>query len=292
LLPYIALGTATVVLGFSPIFVRLAAAPGPVTSFFRLGFAGLFLTPVVLFQRRKTGLPSRSVILVPLLGGLFTALDHATWSTAVNMTTATNAILLNYVAPIWVALFGFLFLRERHRWTFWIGLAITMLGALGVLGADFVQHPTLGRGDLLALISSLFYAGYFLATQTGRQSLDTLTYVWIACLVGSFTSLLISLGLGFPLSGYSGQTYLTFVTMALVSQIGGYMSTGYALGHIPASVVSPTMIGQPVLTALLAFFILGERLFPAQIAAGLAVLLGIYLVHMGQEHPEQVMIPE
>jgi len=66
---------------------------------------------------------------------------------------------------------------------------------------------------------------------------------------------------------------------ATQAQIGGYLAIGYALGHLPASVVSPTMIGQPVLTAFLAIFLLGEHLSSAQIIGGLIVLLGIFWVH-------------
>jgi drug/metabolite transporter (DMT)-like permease len=63
----------------------------------------------------------------------------------------------------------------------------------------------------------------------------------------------------------------------------GYLALGYALGHLPASVVSPTMLGQPVLTALLAIPILGESLHPVQWIGGLVVLGGIYLVNRSRD---------
>jgi drug/metabolite transporter (DMT)-like permease len=59
----------------------------------------------------------------------------------------------------------------------------------------------------------------------------------------------------------------------------GYVSVGYALGHLPASLVAPTMVGQPVMTALLAIPLLGETLTPVQWIGGAAVLVGIVLVH-------------
>jgi drug/metabolite transporter (DMT)-like permease len=86
-----------------------------------------------------------------------------------------------------------------------------------------------------------------------------------------------------PLTGYSPQTYLAFLGAALVSQVGGYLSVGYALGHLPASVVSPTMIGQPLVTTILAIPLLGETLSPAQLLGGASVLLGIYLVHRSRQ---------
>jgi drug/metabolite transporter (DMT)-like permease len=87
-----------------------------------------------------------------------------------------------------------------------------------------------------------------------------------------------------PVTGYSPQTYLAFLAAALVSQTGGYLAVGYALGHLRASLVAPTMIGQPVVTALLAIPLLGETLSASQWLGGLAVLAGIYLVHRSREN--------
>jgi drug/metabolite transporter (DMT)-like permease len=152
-----------------------------------------------------------------------------------------------------------------------------------VLGSDFIRHPSIGMGDMLALAAGVFYAGYFLVTERGRQKLDTLSYVWIVDLVATITLLLICLGMRMPLTGYPPQSYMAFLGAAIVSQVGGYLAIGYALGHLSASVVSPTLIGQPVVTALLAIPLLGEALRTEQWIGGLVVLAGIYLVHRSRE---------
>src|SRR4030065_208599 len=155
-----------------------------------------------------------------------------------------------------------------------------------VLGSDFLLHPTIGLGDLLAMAAGIFYAGDFLVTERGRQKLDTLSYLWLVDLIATLTLLVISLGMKMPLTGYPTQSWLAFLGAALVSQVGGYLSIGYALGHLPASVVSPTLIGQPVVTALLAIPLLGEALRTEQWLGGLVVLVGIYLVHRSREGSE------
>jgi drug/metabolite transporter (DMT)-like permease len=210
-------------------------------------------------------------------------LADSSWNTSLLVTTAANATLLNNAAPVWVALFAWLVFHERLSARFWVGLVLTLGGALGVLGSDFLRHPTLGWGDALAILSSLFYAGYFLATQRGRQYLDTLSYIWMVGVISTLVLLLVCLGLGMPLSGYPTYTYLALLGAALISQLGGYLSVGYALGHLPASAVSPTMIGQPVMTAVLALPLLGEELRPAQIIGGSVVLVGILLVHLSRQ---------
>jgi drug/metabolite transporter (DMT)-like permease len=81
------------------------------------------------------------------------------------------------------------------------------------------------------------------------------------------------------LTGYPAQTWLAFLGLAMVTQVVGYLAVGYALGHLPASLVAPTMVGQPVVTALLAIPLLGEHLAPVQWLGGAGVLLGIFLIH-------------
>jgi drug/metabolite transporter (DMT)-like permease len=214
---------------------------------------------------------------------LASALDHFTWNISLKFTSAANASLLGNTAPLWVALAAWLVFRERTKGLFWLGLALTMGGAVAVLGNDFLRHPMIGWGDLLALSTGLFYAIFFLFSQRSRRHFDTLSHVWICSLSSTLVLLILSLTTGSLLTGYSSHTYLMFLAAALLPQLTGYLAMGYALGHLPASVVSPTMLGQPVLTALLAIPLLGETLQPVQWIGGLIVLAGIYLVHRSRE---------
>ena len=155
----------------------------------------------------------------------------------------------------------------------------TLTGALVVLSYDFLFHPTLSLGDGIGLLSGFFYAAYFLITQRGRQHLSAIEYLWLITCVSFLTQVVFSVILGLPLSGYSTQTYLSVLGAALFVQVIGFFAIAYALGHIPASVVAPTLIAQPVLSAILAIPFMGETLHAAQWVGGLAVLAGIYLIN-------------
>ncbi len=287
ILPYLALISGIICLSFSAMFGKWANAPGPVIAFYRIGIATLVLLPVFLYQARKKGVRfPKAILLFPILGGLFTALDHGTWNSSLRYTSAANATLLGNTAPLWVALFAWLVFRQKLRGLFWVGLAFALGGAVIVLGSDFILHPAIGVGDLLALAAGVFYAGYFIVTERGRQKLDTLSYIWLVDAIAALTLLGIIFGMRLPLTGYPARSYMAFLGAALISQVGGYLSIGYALGHLPASIVSPTLIGQPVVTALLAIPLLGEALRTEQWVGGLVVLAGIYLVHRSREGME------
>jgi drug/metabolite transporter (DMT)-like permease len=284
ILPYLALIMGIICLSFSAMFGKWANTPGPVIAFYRIGLATVILLPVFLYRKHKNGVKFPvAVLLLPILGGIFTAFDHSVWNSSLRYTSAANATLLGNTAPLWVALFSWLVFRQKLRGLFWLGLALALGGAVIVLGSDFIRHPTIGLGDLLAMAAGVFYAGYFIVTERGRQKMDTLSYVWLVDLFATIILLLITLGMKMPLSGYPTQSYLAFLGAALVSQVGGYLAIVYALGHLPASIVSPTLIGQPVVTALLAIPLLGEALRTEQLLGGLVVLVGIYLVHRSRE---------
>ena len=278
-LPYLALVIAILSMGTSAILVRWADAPGPVTAFYRVFLATVILTPFFIQRCLKKCNLSKSILVMPILGGLFTAFDLALWNTSLFYTTAGNATLLVNTNPLWVALGAWLIFREKLSKDFWIGLTIALLGAALVVGGDFLVHTRLGVGDLIAISAGFFYAGYFLVTQRGRADFHPITYIWIIGLSASIGLALINLALGNSFTGYTSQTWGVFWTTALVSQVIGYMAVSYALGHLPASVVAPTMIGQPIMTTLFAIPLLGEIPLPMQIIGGITALIGIFLVN-------------
>jgi drug/metabolite transporter (DMT)-like permease len=283
--PYLALALGVSALSFSAMFVRWADAPGPVTGFYRLLFSTILLTPIFVQRQRKSGAPFPwALLLFPALGGIFTAFDFTFWNSSLKYTTAANATLLGNTSPLWVALGAWLIFRQRLSLRFWIGLAIALAGAVLIMGLDFLLHPTFGLGDLMACTAGIFYAAYQMITQRGRQYFDPFRYSWIVALSATGAIFFVNLALGNPLTGYPPLTWLIFLLTAIVSQTIGYLSITYALGHLPAHVVSPTLIAQPILTTLLAIPLLREIPTVWQGVGGLIALAGIYLVN--QSHTQ------
>jgi drug/metabolite transporter (DMT)-like permease len=283
LLAYLALGIGIFSLSFSAMFVRWADAPGPVTAFYRLFFSIFLLLPFFLARiNANPSLRTRSVIF-PLLAGVFTACDLGLWTTSLSFTTASNATLLGNTAPLWVALGTWLILKQKLSSAFWRGLTITLLGAALIMGTDFLLHPRFGVGDAMAIGTGVFYGGYFLFTERSRTHFDPVGHIWLVGIGASITLFVINTSLRYPLTGYPAQTWFVFLSTAIVSQLIGYMALAYALGHLPASVVSPTMVLQPIVTTLLAIPLLGEIPTIWQGIGGAIALVGIYMVNQAHQ---------
>lgn len=286
-LTYLALGIGMVTISFSGIFVRWAGAPGTVAVFYRMAVAVLLLAWPFYRRVRARGSLPRLGVRIAVLGGLLFAADMALWATGVVLSGVTNPTLLANTAPLWVGLGSLIFFRDRLGAKFWVGLSVAMSGAVLILGLDTLRSATLGLGTLLGLMAAVFYGGYFLVTQRGRQNLDSLSYTWLTTLSACLALLGLNIVLRQPLFGYTALAYLNFLALGVVVQVFGWLIVHYAQGYLPASIVAPTMLGQPVTTALLAVLLLGETLSPWQILGGVAVLVGVYMVHRSRsdDHP-------
>lgn len=281
------MGVGIISLSFSAMFVRWADAPGPVTSFYRLVFSIFLLFPFFLTRTKALPTIRSGRILFPLLAGVFTACDLALWTASLSYTTASNATLLGNTSPLWVALGTWLIFKNKLSRAFWRGLAIALFGAALIMGTDFILQPRFGVGDLMATLTGFFYAGYFLFTEKSRITFDPVEHILFVGIGASSTLLLINVALGYPLWGFERSTWLIFLATAIVSQLIGYMSLAYALGHLPASLVSPTMILQPVVTTILAIPLLGEIPGIWQGIGGAIALVGIYIVNQSYIKSQQ-----
>ena len=281
-LAYAALLVAIAGISWSALFVRWADVPGLASAFYRVLIAAVVLVPWRV-ARGRTGAPARGQALLAAAGGAFFALDLGLYNTAVMQTSAATATLLGNNAPVFVGLGTWLVFRRRPRRSFWIGLALALAGCVAIVGFDLsigdVTAPGHARGDALAITASVFWAAYLLTTERVRLSMDTLTFNALAIGGSVITLLVICLAAGIPLRGYRAETWVWLLALGLVSQLCAYFCIVYALGHLPATVTSVGLLAQTPVTALLAIPLLGEHLSTPQIAGGLLVLAGIYVVN-------------
>jgi drug/metabolite transporter (DMT)-like permease len=286
---YGVLALGIVCIALSAIFVKLAVGvPGTVSAFYRVAIAAVALAiPFARGQARKSraagarGRLGWRIWALAIVAGVFFALDLGFWNTSLGFTTAANATLLGNDAPLVVGLGALILFHERPRVSYWLGLVIASLGMSVIVGWDVISQSTLSAGDLLALLAGVFYAGYLLTTQRIRAKMDTLPSLWVASATGTVLLLAFILATGQALGGYSLNAYMALLGLGLISQLVGWLAINYALGHMPASVVSVTLLTQPILTALFAVPLLSESLATHQIAGGLIALSGIFLVNRG-----------
>ena len=274
---YLCLALGVFCIAWSAIFVKMAHAPALTSGFYRYFFCFVGIVPIWLYKGVKV--PDAPNLRLIALGGLCFVLDMSFWNLSILRTTATVSTLLANNASVFVGLGTWLIFKQKLGRRYWLGLGITLIGVVLIAGDDLLHNQSVGVGHLMAIAAAVFYACYMLFTQQVRKTIDTLNFMaWslLPCLVLSWG---ICYGQGLELVHFDTQTWWAFVGMGVVCHLVGWLSINYALGHIPAAVVSPTLLLQPVLTAMIAVVLLDETLAWFQILGGLIVIGGIYWVN-------------
>jgi drug/metabolite transporter (DMT)-like permease len=281
---YLALLGGIVCIAWSAIFVRWTDIPGTASAFYRMLIPAIVLLPSYFFDRRRERIDWRTLGIISF-GGLFFAFDLALYNTSILRTSAANATLFGNNTPIFVGLLSWLVLRQVPARSFWLGLLMAILGGVAILWADLGKQAGVGVGDLMALAASACFAVYLMVTEKIRSSTGTLVFLRLAMISSTLALLLMNLALGISLRVPHGRTLWAVLGLGLISQLGGYLFLTYAMGHLPATLTSISLLTQGPLTAAMAAVLLGEPLTSAQIFGGILVLSGVGLAHR-QPHPE------
>jgi drug/metabolite transporter (DMT)-like permease len=281
--PVLVLLVGIISVSFASILIRLADAPPLVISAYRLVLASLILAPFAWWQVRDElrTLPRRTLGLA-MVSGVFLAAHFATWITSLDYTSVASSVGLVSMYPAFVAVASYLWLGERASWRTVVGISIAVAGSMvvgyGDLGAG--SKPLLG--DLLALLGGLAGAGYMLIGRSVRRTASLLAYIFVAYSTGAALLVMVCLGAGQPFTGYSRETYLVLLLLALVPQILGHSSFNWALRYLSATFVSVTILGEPIGATLLAILLLGEVPTPIRMGGVALILAGIYLASQGE----------
>ena len=268
-------------LGCSPILVRLSQIGPIATAFWRLTFALVPLVPLLGRSSRddSVALPlSPAGHLTAALPGLFLAGDLVAWHISLHMTSVANSTLLANMAPIFVTLASWLFLYQRISRVFLAGLALSIAGVVVLNGASFtiggVSHI---RGDAVALGAACFYAGYFIFLARARKVFSTLVVMVWSTAAAAACILPMALVFEPAFVPHLLAGWVILFGLGWLVHAGGQGLIAFSLAWLPATFSSLTLLIQPVVAAILAWAVLGERLSGLQLIGGAIVIAGILL---------------
>ena len=272
-------------IAFSPIFVRLSEA-GPIsTAFWRVTLAVPFLWIGVAIAQSRSKDEIRPLTKqdykILVTAGTFFAANLTVWHLALNYTSMANATVLPNLAPVFVTLGAWLFLHQRVTRTFLVGLLLALVGVTILIGQSFSLNTENLLGDMLALSTAVFYAGYLLSIKQARAHVATLKVMAWSGSVCALILLPVALLSGEPFFATSWQGWAVLFGLALFSHASGQGLIAYALAALPATFSSVSLLWQPVMSNLLAWAILGIALSGWQIIGGLIVLCGIFIARRG-----------
>jgi drug/metabolite transporter (DMT)-like permease len=289
---------AAVFLSTTAIFIRYLtrtyAIPALVLALWRDVF--VVVTLVAAFAIARPGLlraPARHLPYLALYG-LVLALFNSLWTLSVALNGAAVATVLAYCSSAFTAILGRIFLKERMGWAKVAAVMLSLSGCAlvaGVLGLGSWEGNL--AGVLIGVATGLAYALYSLfgrsAANRGLDPWTTLIYTFAFAAVFLF---LVNCLPGAPLPGSSRalgdilwlgaswKGWLILFLLAAIPTVGGFGLYNVSLSILPSSVASLIVSLEPVFTAVIAYFLLGEVLTAVQLVGAALILGGVAVLRL------------
>lgn len=262
----------------------LAEFPPLTLAFLRFIVAsgGLYLVHRLWPGRQAIAREDRRMLL--LLGLLAVVINQGFFLYGLKFTTPTHAALLYGATPVLVFLFAIPLIGEKATILKKTGVPVTFAGVVTVVwhaGMEWSWRALIG--DVLILIAVVAWALYTVLGKRLVARYGAIHLTAMSIIVGTF--LFAPIGLVtftrfdpdvISLRGWSSLGYI-----AIITSVVAYSIWFWALGRLEATKVSVFNNLQPIFTAIMSYFLLGETIGPRLIVGGILVIVGVILTERG-----------
>ena len=281
---YVGIIIAVLAVSWASIFIRWCGdTPALVISFYRMFWSTMLLLLYQLFRDpvalRFQALSRRSRQLM-FLAGILLALHFATWIASIQLTKISHSLILESTHPVFALLLSPLLLRERGSWYAVIAAILTLFGIVTIAGQDVLSFDGKFLGDMLALAGALFVTLYLLIARHQREKIDLIPYLVAVYASATLVLFLLVIIGGYSLFQYPVEVHGMMFLLALVPTGIGHSLINWAARKIPVYKVNFSILGEPIIASILAFFIFQEKPYGFFYLGALFIMLGIFLALM------------
>lgn len=281
-----AVAVAVVAVSTSAILVELSDAPRILKAGYRVLFTTALVAPFALRERAEIASVSGSDWVVVTVAGVLLAVHFASWFASIEFTSIAASTTLVQTQPAFVVVGAWLLLDERVGARIVGGILVAIAGSVLLSTGDFLTGGAVGPnpnlGNALAVVGALAGAGYVLAGRSVRQRLSLAPYVFAVYGVCTVALFAVAVALGLPLVDYPPREWALFVGMAVGPGLFGHTVVNWALKYVKSSVVSVSLLGEPIGSTLLALAVFGEVPGTFTVVGGVVVLVGIAVTTTGR----------
>ena len=283
--PFFILIIGAIAIAFSPIFVRFSDVDPIMTAFYRIFISlpfFLFFSSFNIIEKVKFPEFNNSYVIF-LVSGIFFALDLICWHWSIKLTTVSKSTFLSNLAPIVVIIFSLIFLKERFSKFFYLAALLSMVGMLMLLGESFKFNKSQFIGDLLGVLTAVWYGSYIVTISQLRKKYNSTSIMFLSGIVTAIILLIVSILFEQSLIPQSLFTITIIFLLGFICQFMGQSFITYSLAYLSASLSSLCLLIQPIAATVLAYFFFQEKLTTIQFFGSALILIGIYIARTKYE---------
>jgi drug/metabolite transporter (DMT)-like permease len=248
----------------------------------RFGLGLLMLWPLMMARERQLRFTIGELVRTAVLGGLSILFNQWFQAAAMISAAATTASWLSALAPAFMALLAWIFLRERIRPWQWLGIGLALGGALLVSDADpgstfdldgWTVSALLLMSALAWAVFSVFGKAESVRTSPLRATVMAMSWAFLFSLVLNIFS-----GSAWAPATWQMDTWIALAFLGIACTGLAYALYFFALAGTQSALVAALQYLEPLVTISLAFVLLQERLMPIGLAGGALIIIGIVLV--------------
>ncbi len=276
-----------IVWGASFIATKVALRDlSPVTLVWMRFGIGVIILCLAAAARRQLAWPERKELgYFALLGFLGITFHQWLQSTGLLTAQASTTAWIVATTPVFMALLGWGFLKEKLSRSQVFGILLAGLGVLLVVSKGDLSTLTAGRfgtpGDFLILISAPNWAVFSILSRRGlQQYAPTRMMLYVMGFGWLFSSLLLFTGSGLgEIARMSSDGWMAMIFLGIFVSGGAYIAWYDALAVIPASQIGAFLYLEPLVAVVVAAALLAEPLLWASLLGGVIILAGVWFVN-------------
>jgi drug/metabolite transporter (DMT)-like permease len=287
LIPLLEALFAVIVWGASFIATKIALQEAsPDTIVWVRFLIGVIILGAAVAVRRQISIPNRSEWgYLALLGFLGVAFHQWLQSNALQTSEAGTTAWIVSTAPVFMAVLGWLVLRETLGWWRIAGILLAACGVMLVVTDGNLAAAAIGTfgapGDMLILVSAVNWSVFSILSRRGLQRHPAAWMMFWVMLTGwLFTSVLFFVGSGWrELGGLTWNGWIGLAFLGIFCSGLAYIAWYDALQRLSAAQTGSFLYIEPLVTLIVAALVLAEPITSASILGGGIILSGVYLVN-------------
>ena len=273
--------------GFTPVLAVYAYQGGATVSeyvFLRYVVASaVYLLYITIYKRNIFSMLGTIPVVLLLAAGTSQAVAAYLYMSAVKSISAGLAAVLFYTYILWVAVWGFVFNKERLKLSGIAGVALAVIGLVMVVGVSWGKISTIGI--FMGLAAALALSGFVMTSNGAMKKLEPIAASAFICILTAAPLFLLGSATGTLNYQMSTVAWLACVATGIFTSIAlfAFMAGMKLVGSTSASVLCTA---EPVTAVVFSALLLSQKMTILQLLGGLVILIGAVLVVTSKRQPD------